>query len=326
VNCVKSNENALRATVKASPALQDCAAAVRMLLPLPAAVPASEAGAGSGGTAAAVLVQAPEASSVATADSSAMVDVPRADSAPLGDEGDGGIRVAAQDAPPVAPIQPPSATASMSAPSAEVSDPVALRGPFAGLFDFSRDDWRCSSCVTGEHDCYMCGVAGPEGVSVFRCSRMCGKFFHLQCLAKNPLTRWLTPPPPAGLSCLTRLPLNVPVSEDARSGDLLHVAHGVISHALNATPLAAKVVGGKGDSGNLELLAEPVAAVRFVCPYHTCSGCKVPFNAFRPPLYYRCHACPTAYHVSCVPRDARLDMANIITCPARATHDAKYGT
>lgn len=202
------------------------------------------------------------------------------------------------------------AGAGAAPPSTGAAPPPASRGLFAGVFDFSRDDWRCSSCVTGEHECYVCGLAGLEGVSVFRCSRMCGKFYHLQCLVRNPLTRWLGPTPPDKLASLLRVPLSIPDSgaaqADATTAKQLGLLHGAISHALAATPLTRSSGGG----GPLELLAEPAAAVRFVCPFHTCSGCKQAFSPFQPPLYYRCHACPTAFHVNCVPPDARWDMVS----------------
>ncbi len=249
VQCVKSNENALRATVKASPALQDRAAAVPMLLHLP----------------------------------------------------------------------PTPSIASESSLPPVGAEPAPPRGIFAGVFDFSRDDWRCSSCVTGEHECCMCGVSGQEGVSVFRCSRMCGKYFHIQCLAKNPLTQWLTPAPVSGQASLTKVPLKITLegsggsSTKGSSNAQLHAAHGVVSHALSAIPLTivdrgSGRVSSSAPQPSLELQADPITAARFVCPFHTCSGCLQPFNAFHPPLYYRCHACPTAYHVSCVPQDTRLDM------------------
>jgi hypothetical protein len=212
-------------------------------------------------------------------------------------------------------------SSASAAPNTVVAPP---RGHFAGLFDFSRDDWRCSSCVTGEHDCCMCGVAGQEGVAVFRCSRMCGKYYHLQCLAKNPLTQWLTPPPPAGQVSVTKVTLKVPAASTAEEGSFeqqLHLVHGAVSHSLTAMPLNASA----STPPSLELEAEPVCAVRFVCPFHTCSGCKQSFDAFHPPLFYRCHACPTAYHVNCVPHDTRLDMVSCCFVSTRGhSHSRRY--
>lgn len=204
-----------------------------------------------------------------------------------------------------------AAAASAAAAGAQAASqlPVpAQRGPFAGVFDFGRDDWRCSSCVTGEHSCYVCGVAGLEGVSVFRCSRMCGKYYHTACLALNPLTRWLTPAPGADTALLPRVPLTIPEGDSCDGGAAareaqLGLLYGAVGRSLSATPFASRDGGAPR-----ELLPEPLAAVRFVCPFHTCGGCRQAFDPFHPPLYYRCHACPTAYHVNCVPPDARWDM------------------
>jgi hypothetical protein len=158
----------------------------------------------------------------------------------------------------------------------------------AGLFDYERDDWRCSACVIGVHDCLVCGKPGHDGmlvlihpvdlstlpiqkcdyagVDVFRCARLCGKYYHMECVQSNPRTKFLAPLAANGSGCKD---LNV---------------------AFRAEVFTKNDIKLQG--------YPPGTSPRFVCPFHTCAECNTPFHPFHPPLYYRCHACPVAYHIS----------------------------
>jgi hypothetical protein len=222
----------------------------------------------------------------------------------------------------------------------------------AGLPDTERDDWRCSGCVLGNYECFICGHAGQEGVDVFRCARMCGKHYHLTCLARDPRTRWLPG---------NRLGTGLDISAADAAGASLHAIGGVGSDpaavaarvtatvALQVVPAAsprqlqtywqgfasaapcdstpaaaasaasttsaagststsatvAAASGRPSDSctdsdlclpSHPTLAVPPGATTRFVCPFHTCAGCNQVFDAFHPPGYWRCHACPSAFH------------------------------
>ena len=152
------------------------------------------------------------------------------------------------------------------------------------LLDIDKDHWTCLNCVTNVHDCFLCGNPGVAGVEVFRCQRMCGKHYHLECLAADPRTQWFSPP---------------------------------------NTDLTIQNAGGRG---------KPSPHPAFSCPFHLCSECGAPFDAFKPrTTVYRCQACPTAYHACCLPKDARLDVNEVVTCAHSAAHatkrfDAQYHT
>jgi hypothetical protein len=223
----------------------------------------------------------------------------------------------------------------------------------AGLPDTERDDWRCSGCVLGSYECFICGHSGQEGVDVFRCARMCGKHYHLTCLARDPRTRWLPG---------NRLATGLDIAAADAAGASLHAVGGVGSDpaavaarvtatvalqvvpaasprqlqahwqgaapataggaapaaltsavcsaaspagSASSTAAAAALPGGASDccsDSDLRLPSHPTLAVppaattRFVCPFHTCGGCGQVFDAFHPPVYWRCHACPSAFH------------------------------
>jgi hypothetical protein len=187
---------------------------------------------------------------------------------------------------------------------------------FQNLFNYDRDGWQCSSCITGLHECFICGETGLEGVNVFRCMRMCGKLFHLSCLKQNPRTVFLSSNPNAPL---------VVIAKDDRSSQLN--SEKAVADALTAQLL---INADQTDSElmKLTLLGDTPkipagTSTRFVCPFHSCATCNGPFNPFLPPLYYRCHACPSAFHADCVPRGSFFDMADIVTCPNTAAHEAK---
>lgn len=246
----------------------------------------------------------------------------------------------------------------------------------AGLPDLERDDWRCAGCVLGTFDCFICGLPGQEDVDVHRCARMCGKVYHVACLAKDPRTRFLpsnrctgaaTVPllevladdvaeamrPDAGaggsnadadaVAAVTQntgalrivrshgesaaddvsgseAAANVfasdaiaGASDGAASGPGAASAIGIASSASAAAKqrFAANArarIAARAASAALTAAAAadgipPGSSTRFVCPFHLCASptCGQPFDPFHPPIYYRCHACPSAYHssVSC---------------------------
>ena len=107
---------------------------------------------------------------------------------------------------------------------------------------------------------------------------------------------------------------------------------------LSAATAAAAALSAAGLGGSPPLAATPSSAhfasppvslegtsTRFLCPFHECAGCAQPFDAFHPPIFLRCHACPTAYHWPCLKEEprARYELADVITCPNKAGHDAK---
>lgn len=67
----------------------------------------------------------------------------------------------------------------------QYDDPV-----IANALDMSRDDWACVQCATGVQECFLCGRPGVAGVHVHSCQRMCGKFYHVKCVASDPRTRF----------------------------------------------------------------------------------------------------------------------------------------
>ena len=145
------------------------------------------------------------------------------------------------------------------------------------LLDIDKDHWTCLHCATGVHDCFLCGNPGMAGVHVFRCQRMCGKYYHTECLAADPRTTWFSPP---------------------------------------GTPLTTLAQEGSQ--------APPPSQPAFSCPFHSCTGCGAPFDAFKPrTTVYRCQACPTAYHASCLPAEARMDVNEVVTCNHGAAHATK---
>ena len=205
---------------------------------------------------------------------------------------------------------------------------LAASRAFAGLFDYDRDDWRCSGCVAGVRDCFICGDAGHEGVTLFRCARLCGKFFHTACLATQYPTRvqWLPGAAAAAAASGTvEIPRDLTVMRgggvDSQPSQYLEEVIGASLVALAVTTPAGVVSIGDGRAG----ASTPGPSPRFVCPFHTCAGCEQRFDAFHPPIFLRCHACPTAYHWACVRRapDCRYDMADVITCGNKRGHDAK---
>lgn len=260
----------------------------------------------------------------------------------------------------------------------------------AGLPDLERDDWRCAGCVLGTFDCFICGLPGQEGVDLHRCARMCGKVYHLACLAGDPRTRFL---PANRCSGAVSAPLLEVLANDvadamkvdagpggsnADAGAVAAVAqntgalrivraHGdsaaeaeaaeaassssaaagaaaasdntAVAAALAASAAASSIKGGAAVRP-LRIAAKAAAAAaaiaagllpgvttRFVCPFHLCANpaCSQLFDPFHPPIYYRCHACPTAYHatVSCATvASVRLhcrDAARISTLRAAPT-------
>lgn len=294
---------------------------------------------------------------------------------------------------------------------------------YSMLFDYDRDDWRCYACVSGVHECFICGENGHEGVDLFRCMRMCGKYFHLKCLSTWPLTQFFPAnlngyfiDPAAGKDHAVPISggdnsatvassdsgtaagassaaagdaagssssspaapafvdkaLSAPAAVAAASAELRRLQLGP-EHAIAASFIALRVKhNAAAAAGAVEKLEDAVAGVadamavdgettasstamvpaapstsaskpqsppagvmidipagtspKFVCPLHTCAGCKHPFHPFLPPLYFRCHACPSAFHAPCVPPGAQKDMNEIITCPNAAAHDAKHMT
>jgi len=144
------------------------------------------------------------------------------------------------------------------------------------LLDIDKDHWTCLNCATGVHDCFLCGSPGMAGVHVFRCQRMCGKYYHMECLAADPRTMWFSPP---------------------------------------GTPLTTQAQEGS---------QPPPTQPAFSCPFHSCTECGAPFDAFKPrTTVYRCQACPTAYHASCLPAEARMDVNEVVTCNHGAAHATK---
>lgn len=118
------------------------------------------------------------------------------------------------------------------------------------------------------------------GIDVHRCARMCGKYYHLACLKTNPRTQFMRSATVAPFTA-SRLLECVTTGADDAVGTL------DAPTALIATP---------EQRWPTSVEAPPDTSVHFVCPFHTCAGCLKPFDVFRPPLYFRCHSCPTAYH------------------------------
>jgi len=197
----------------------------------------------------------------------------------------------------------------------------------AGLPDMDRDDWRCVACTLGAHECFACGVAGADGVDVFRCARMCGKWYHVACAARDSRTRFLAANATGGravaaadLQAVRRAGAAGALGgagADPRAVAALQLA----DTALCVLPAAAAAADAHSASSSLALPAG--ASTRFVCPFHTCATCAQPFDAFHPPVYYRCHACPSAFHLPCVPKESIFDMVDVVTCPNKTAHAAK---
>jgi len=57
------------------------------------------------------------------------------------------------------------------------------------------EQWFCKECRDRVHECFLCHQEGEDDKEVFLCSaRLCGKFYHRECVQQNKLTR----PNPAG--------------------------------------------------------------------------------------------------------------------------------
>lgn len=247
----------------------------------------------------------------------------------------------------------------------------------------------CVHVCAGIHDCFLCGVPGREGTDVFRCMRMCGKAYHLSCLAANPRTKWLPGQPLAfvqsGVSRAAQPAAAAPAAASSASASASPAAHHHHDHrdardprpsivdsvamavgamlvaytAGDGSSSSASTDGGDGAAassgstsggpsitgtdaeaviGSLAARGIPLSpaacqwlrglvpaapirppgdgavalegapqqrpagtSTRFVCPFHTCVTCNQPFHAFHPPVFFRCHACPSAFHAPCVP-------------------------
>jgi hypothetical protein len=269
---------------------------------------------------------------------------------------------------------------------------------FGQLFSYERDDWRCFACISGCFECYVCGEQGHENIDVFRCSRLCGKHYHLDCLQKHypHQTEWLpahqsghvleinqdhkeedtvmkddddvqkhrttivngleqgissssssassssssssainyqVPPDEAIATSLVALRIiagKVPdrsttttQQKNATDITLSSSSSSSASSALEASSAEEKSIEEVHDENPRRRFIPPGTSVRFVCPLHTCTGCSQPFHAFIPALYFRCHACPSTFHLPCVPMGASRDMNEILTCPDSAAHSRK---
>jgi len=51
--------------------------------------------------------------------------------------------------------------------------------------DSGEGSWYCSDCINRKQACLVCGTYGTDGDDVERCSRLCGKFYHRECMAKE---------------------------------------------------------------------------------------------------------------------------------------------
>lgn len=67
---------------------------------------------------------------------------------------------------------------------------VGLSGP-------PQKPWRCDNCTAERQPCFACGKFGrsakartADAANVRKCSvPACGKFYHLECVSKLPMTR-----------------------------------------------------------------------------------------------------------------------------------------
>lgn len=280
----------------------------------------------------------------------------------------------------------------------KVSPALQLHRWYGNLFTYERDDWCCYACISGIHECFICGNSGHDGFDIFRCQRMCGKWYHLSCLAKWPSTKFYptslhgvyidpsdtqqkivsvaTPAPLRGtndsdrIECTTEIMQETMKIEEAgraaidqNSSKLLsssvkksrtsrnstktteldnitietiakaHVALKIMESEasdkntvslLEDTSISGTAIVQRNSIGNIHI--PPGTSPRFSCPLHICVGCNEKFHTLVPTLYMRCHACPSSYHLCCVPKDAQKDMNEIITCSNTVAHDAKKMT
>jgi hypothetical protein len=130
--------------------------------------------------------------------------------------------------------------------------------------------------------------------------RMCGKYYHLECVRKNPRTQFFN---------ALEVPDGVVESTPASSSSVLPsaLAAATATVALRTADASASTHGAaqppdsaNGLSTGPRLLTPgidpPGLTPHFVCPFHVCATCNQPFDAFHPSIYYRCHACPNSYH------------------------------
>jgi hypothetical protein len=184
---------------------------------------------------------------------------------------------------------------------------------FSGIFDFERDDWRCFSCISRVNECFVCGISGLADVDVYRCQRLCGKYYHPACLQRYPLTQWL----PGHLTGRS-LDVHRDVSAEATEDAVVDMQMPVLD--VLASSSTALFIGSQSSTVPRGL------STRFVCPFHACAACGFSFSAVVPPVYFRCHACPTAYHAACTPAAAKRDMNEILTCLDARAHSSKQMT
>jgi hypothetical protein len=82
------------------------------------------------------------------------------------------------------------------------------------MFEYDRDNWRCPQCALGYHECFLCCKEGYEDRDVFRCQRMCGKYYHLACVTSHERTMML--PDKKDIASIATAELVNPINDVAR--------------------------------------------------------------------------------------------------------------
>lgn len=156
-----------------------------------------------------------------------------------------------------------------------------------GLSELPAGDWLCEDCSAGRHQCFVCDVVGKDIFEVRNCSMPnCGKHYHYDCLLGCRLHSVEGRPPPA---------------------------KNLMSY--KSSQRAATEESTK-ETSREPRHEEETLGFRFKCPLHFCDVCYDFYGSHKSDgkrgELVPCVYCPTAFHLHCIPPDARYNQYYLV--------------